>query len=345
MLCPAWTVRIVITSDVIPATSTPLLTVDHLSINFKTTAGTVAAARDVSFVVNAGETVGLVGESGSGKTVTALSILRLLPGTARVNSGTIRFGDEDLLRVGRRRLKQVRGGEIGIVFQDPMTALNPVLTVGHQLAETLRAHRSLADEAVKTPVELLEMVEIPDAKRRVTEYPHQFSGGMRQRAMIAMALSCGPKLLIADEPTTAVDVTIQAQILDLLHRLKQEIGMAMLLITHDFGVVAGSADAINVMYAGTVVELGPVAQVFTTPRHPYTEGLLKSIPKLGVPKGIRLDAIKGHPPDSGDIATGCPFRPRCPYALERCIKEEPPLMSVANRQAAACWVDIRAQEP
>jgi oligopeptide/dipeptide ABC transporter ATP-binding protein len=303
----------------------------------------VPAVRNVSFTVSHGETVGLVGESGSGKTVTALSILRLLPPSASIASGEVTFGGEDLVRAKRRRLNQVRGGEIGMIFQDPTATLNPVLTVGHQLTETLRVHRSLSRRAAaKEAVDLLTMVEIPDARRRVGEYPHQFSGGMRQRATIAMALSCRPKLLIADEPTTALDVTVQAQILELLQRLKKELGMAMLLITHDFGVVAGVADHINVMYAGAIVESGPVETVFESPRHPYTEGLLKSIPKIGIQKTVKLDAIAGHPPEHGAITKGCSFQPRCRYAIERCLQEEPALLPVGAAQSSACWVDIRS---
>src|SRR5581483_8694941 len=261
----------------------PLLEVVDLSIEFRTNAGVVPAARDVSLSVTEGETVGLVGESGSGKTATALAILRLLPRSEQV-TGAVKFLGEDLLRVSRRRINQVRGAQIGFVFQDPASTLNPVMTVGEQIAEVLRVHRRLGRRsAERETVALLKMVEIPDAARRSREYPHQFSGGMRQRATIAMALSCQPKLLIADEPTTALDVTIQAQILDLLDRLKDELHMALLLITHDFGVVAGSSDRISVMYAGRVVESGLVAEVFDRPAHPYTECLLGSIPDMGVP--------------------------------------------------------------
>ena len=323
-------------------TAPPLLTINHLAVAFKTTSGIVPAAQDVSLIVREGETVGLIGESGSGKTVTAMCILRLLPASATLSSGEIWFGKEDLLRVKRRRLREIRGGEIGMIFQDPMTALNPVLTVGRQLSETLKTHRSLEGvAATKAAIDLLSMVEIPDAKRRATEYPHQFSGGMRQRAMIAMALSCRPRLLIADEPTTALDVTVQAQILELLERLKQDLGMAMLLITHDFGVVAGAAESINVMYAGRIVESGSVEQIFESPRHPYTEGLLKAIPKLGVAKDVKLDAVRGQPPEHLARLTGCPFHPRCPYVLDRCMTDDPPLVPVSNGHSAACWVDIR----
>lgn len=323
-----------------------LLEIQNLSVAFRTKARVIPVVRGVSLDIRERETVGLVGESGSGKSVTALSILRLLPPAAVSSAEMMRFDAVDLGLADRRLLRRIRGAEIGIVFQDPMTSLNPVLTVGHQISETLRVHLGMdKGTAAARAVELLEMVEIPGARKRFSEYPHQFSGGMRQRAMIAMALSCGPKLLIADEATTALDVTIQAQILDLLRRLQRDLGMAMLLITHDFGVVAGIADTINVMYAGRIVETGPVDLVFSDPRHPYTRGLLKSLPELGVSKSSRLWSIDGIPPDSGDLVSGCPFRPRCLDAVARCGETEPPLLEVAPVQLAACWVAAGQIEP
>lgn len=295
--------------------------------------------RGVSLQVHEGETVGIVGESGSGKSVTALSVLRLLAAPPAHVSGLVRFKGEDLLHANRQRLRQVRGGEIGFIFQDPMSSLNPTLRVGRQIGEAVETHLGLSRRAgAKRAIELLELVGIPDAARRSLGYPHQFSGGMRQRVMIAMALSCRPQLVIADEPTTALDVTIQAQILELLRRLQEEMGMALLLITHDFGVVAGMVDSINVMYAGQVVERGPVSDVFQAPGHPYTEGLLNSMPELGVDKHTSLRAIPGSPIDSSQAPDGCPFRPRCRYAVPRCAAENPPLMRFGVNQRIACWV-------
>ena len=316
-----------------------LLEVDCLSVDFRSSEGSRPAVRCVSLQVHERQTVGIVGESGSGKSATALAVLRLLPSPPALITGRAVFKGEDLFTARADRLRHVRGGEIGVVFQDPMSSLNPALTVGFQITEAVRTHMRIGTRASgERAVELLDLVGIPDARRRSNNYPHQFSGGMRQRVMIAMALSCQPSLLIADEPTTALDVTIQAQILELLRRLQHELGMALLLITHDFGVVAGMVDTIHVMYAGQVVETGPVEDVFRHPRHPYTEGLLRSLPTLGVDKHTALPAIAGNPTDASHAPAGCPFQPRCPVAIERCVTDNPPLMSWQRRQEVACWV-------
>jgi oligopeptide/dipeptide ABC transporter ATP-binding protein len=268
-----------------------------------------------------------------------MALLGLLPRPAgRVLAGRAMFGGVDLLRLPPRQLRDLRGNRIAMIFQDPLSSLNPVLTVGRQLTEQLKRHRNVSRAAARErAVELLALVGIPDARRRFGEYPHQMSGGMRQRVMIAMALSCEPDLLIADEPTTALDVTIQAQILDLLQRLRRELGMALLLITHDLGVVAGVTDRVAVMYAGRVVETGPTEHVLSQPQHPYTRGLLNSLPRLDQPRGTPLVPVEGSPPDLGATIAGCPFRPRCPYAIERCT-QDPPLIDLEHGQAAACWV-------
>jgi oligopeptide transport system ATP-binding protein len=325
---------------ILPRSPELVLDVRHLSVSFPMASGEkLRAVRDVSFSIRRGESVGLVGESGSGKSVTALAILRLLPVAPRGVGGKVLFGTDDLLQLDGRHLRRIRGGRIGTVFQDPMSSLNPVLTVGRQISEMVRLHRHLdARAAERRTVELLERVEIPDAARRAGQYPHEFSGGMRQRAMIAMALSCDPELLIADEPTTALDVTIQAQILDLLRRLRQEMNMSILLITHDFGVVAGTTDRVNVMYAGRIVEAGLVDDVFERPQHPYTQGLLASLPRLGVSKLEPLTAIAGSPPDPRHLSSGCPFRPRCSQAIDRCVDDDPPLEAITGHTSAACWV-------
>ena len=316
-----------------------LLEIDRLTVDFGTGRRARPAVRGVSLRVYERQTVGIVGESGSGKSATALAILRLLPSPPAVITGRAIFKGDDLLKATSDRLRHVRGGEIGVVFQDPMSSLNPALTVGFQIAEALRVHTGMSRHAsAARAIELLELVGIPDARTRSQNYPHQFSGGMRQRAMIAMALSCRPVLLIADEPTTALDVTIQAQILELLRRLRDEFGMALLLITHDFGVVAGMVDTIHVMYAGQVVETGPVKDVFRHPGHPYTDGLLHSLPQLGVDKHSLLPAIEGNPTDASHALPGCPFRPRCPIAVDRCAIDNPPLMRFGATQLVACWV-------
>jgi oligopeptide transport system ATP-binding protein len=328
----------------------PLLDVRDLTTYFFTSAGVVRAVDGVSFSLAQGEAIGLVGESGCGKSVSALSIMRLVPSPpGRTVSGQVLFDGRDLLQLSEAELRRVRGAEIAMVFQDPMTSLNPVLPIGLQLVEALEFHRGMTrDAARRRAVELLDLVGIPAARRRIDDYPHQFSGGMRQRVMIAMAISCEPKLLIADEPTTALDVTIQAQILELLRRLRRELGMALILITHDLGVVAGICDRVNVMYAGKVVEAAEVDGAFGDPRHPYTLGLLNSVPRIDRPIGARLIPIEGMPPDLAGERAGCPFAPRCRFRIDRCV-EDPPLLQVAEDGAvphrAACWVDVRTAAP
>jgi oligopeptide/dipeptide ABC transporter ATP-binding protein len=299
----------------------------------------VRAVRGLSYRLAPGEALGLVGESGSGKSVSALSLLRLLPEkSARITSGTARFEGIDLLAIPRSQLEDIRGDRIGFVFQDPLVYLNPVLTVGEQIVESLRRHRGTSKEAAADrAAALLTLVGIPNARARLGDYPHQFSGGMRQRAMIAMALACDPVLLVADEPTTALDVTIQAQILDLLRQLRREQGMALLIITHDLGVVAGITDRLAVMYAGRVVETGPTRDLLRTPRHPYTAGLLRSLPRLDQPRQAELTPIEGSPPDLAAELTGCPFRPRCARALDRCATDDPPMAPAGDARGVACW--------
>jgi oligopeptide transport system ATP-binding protein len=320
----------------------PLLEVNDLRTQFFTQDGVVKAVNGVSFVLHEGEALGLVGESGCGKSVSALSLMRLIPNPpGRIVGGQVLFDGRDLLRIKEDDMRKVRGNDMAMIFQDPMTSLNPVLTVGRQIGEALELHKGMDGSAARRrTIELLELVGIPSASARVDDYPHQFSGGMRQRVMIAMALSCEPKLLIADEPTTALDVTIQAQILDLIKRLRQELGMAIIMITHDLGVVAGIADRINVMYAGYIVETGSVDEIFHNPRHPYTLGLLKSIPRLDEPRKEKLVPIEGLPPDLVDAPPGCPFQPRCVYAIERCGPENPSLEPVVPGHKIACWVDV-----
>ena len=323
----------------------PLLEVVDLQTHFRTPDGVVKAVDGVSFTVDKGETLGIVGESGSGKSVTSLSIMRLVPQPAgRIVGGEIRFNGVDLLRHDEREMRRVRSRQIGMVFQDPMTSLNPVLTVERQLTETLELHMGLRGRAARRrAVELLDLVGIPSPEKRLDDLPHQFSGGMRQRVMIAMALSCSPQLLIADEPTTALDVTIQAQILELIAKLQAELGMAVLLITHDLGVVAGMADRIIVMYAGRVVEAGPTEAIFAGPRMPYTIGLLQSVPRLDEERGHRLKPIRGAPPDLIELPAGCcPFAPRCDFVQPACKRQLPLLRSVAPGQRAACIFDVGA---
>ena len=300
-----------------PRSPTPDLSVQHLTTVFDLAGGVAPAVIDVSFDVKAGETLCLVGESGSGKSVTALSILRLVQRPGRIAGGRIVFKGRDLLTLEEPEIQKVRGAQIALIFQEPMTALNPVFTIGNQIEETLMVHGIARGRAARErAIELLEAVSIPDPQRRVRDYPHQLSGGLRQRALIALALSCGPALVIADEPTTALDVTIQAQILDLLRDLKQRLGLALLLITHDLGVVAEMADRVAVMYAGRIVEEAPVRDLFRDPRHPYTRGLLASMP--GGARGSRLQAIHGTVPPIGQLPPGCAFAPRCPYRFEPC---------------------------
>jgi oligopeptide/dipeptide ABC transporter ATP-binding protein len=321
-----------------PPAPRPLLEIRDLRVSFHTDAGPVPAVRGVDMGLSEGETLALVGESGCGKSVTALSILRLVatpPGS--YDGGEIRFEGVDLLRVSEERIREVRGNDVAMIFQEPMTSLNPVFSVGDQVAEAIELHQRVgAAEARTRAVEALRRVGIPAPEQRVDEYPHQMSGGMRQRVMIAMALACNPRLLIADEPTTALDVTIQAQILELIAQLQRELGMAVLLITHDLGVVAETAHRVAVMYAGRVVEEAGVGELFDRPRHPYTAGLLRSRPRLDVGAG-RLVPIEGTVPDALHVPTGCAFHPRCPLAIPRCESEIPPLTGSAGRRFA-CWV-------
>jgi oligopeptide/dipeptide ABC transporter ATP-binding protein len=321
----------------------PLLAVDDLRVEFWTSRGTVYAVNGISFDIAAGETLAIVGESGCGKSVTALATLGLLSRAGRVVGGTARFGGRDLLHLPDRAMRRIRGKDIAIIFQDPMTSLNPVLTIGRQIREALETHFDVnRKEAEKRAVELLDGVGIPSAKARVDDYPHQFSGGMRQRAMIAMALACKPKLLIADEPTTALDVTIQAQILNVLRELVSGQGTALILITHDLGVVAGMCDRVNVMYSGMFVETGSADQVFDTPRHPYTLGLLQSVPRLDTPRGRKLRPIEGAPRDMLHQPTECPFAPRCTYEVPQSREEVPRLVQVEPGHHVACFNPVPA---
>jgi oligopeptide/dipeptide ABC transporter ATP-binding protein len=320
-----------------------LLSVDALRVEFWTQRGTVYAVNGVSFDIAAGETLGIVGESGCGKSVTSLAILGLLPRAGRVASGSAVFDGRELIGLSDRELRRIRGSEIAMIFQDPMTSLNPVLTVGRQIRETLETHFGLSrKEAQARAVDLLEQVGIPEARRRASDYPHQFSGGMRQRAMIAMALACEPKLLIADEPTTALDVTIQAQILDLLRTLVAERNTALIMITHDLGVVAGLCERVHVMYGGMVMETGSAEDVFRSPRHPYTLGLLQSVPRLDTPRGRKLHPIEGAPRDMLRPPAACPFAPRCTYEVEQSRREVPPLFEVAPGHRVACFNPVPA---
>ncbi|MGZ8981985.1 MAG: ABC transporter ATP-binding protein [Burkholderiaceae bacterium] len=326
---------------------TPLLRVDNLKTHFHTRDGVVRAVDGVSFDVMPGETLAIVGESGCGKSVTAMSILRLLPmPPARIAAGRIEFDGRNLLDLSEPDMRKVRGNAISMIFQEPMTSLNPVLTIGRQISEALVLHRGLSEKAAMTrAAEMLRKVHIPEAERRLTQYPHELSGGMRQRVMIAMALACGPRLLIADEPTTALDVTIQAQILELMRELREETGASMILITHDLGVVAEVAHRVVVMYAGRKVEEAPIEELFAAPRHPYTRGLLGSMPHLGDSvneTGKRLVEIPGMVPSLKEPAPGCLFAPRCPNAGERCVTEAPPLELHAPGHSAACWHPVAA---
>ncbi len=324
------------------SSTAPLLSVHDLRTHFFTRTGVVKAVDGVSFDLLPGETLGIVGESGSGKSVTALSIMRLIPSPpGRIVSGKLLFDDRDLLSLKKGALRQMRGSEISMIFQDPMTSLNPVFTIGYQLEETLKAHTRLSRrQAHMRAIELLDHVGIPAAEKRVKDYPHNFSGGMRQRVVIAIALACNPKLIIADEPTTALDVTIQAQILDLLRALSKDFHTSVLLITHDLGVVASMCDRIVVMYGGKVLETGTVDEIFKQAKQPYTQGLLHSIPRMDQPRGEFLQPIPGSPPDMLHPPKGCPFMPRCPLAVERCVVEMPPLTRIgeSHTHEAACWV-------
>ena len=323
--------------------SEPLLSVRGLTAGFDIQGRFVPAVINVSFDVSPGETLCIVGESGSGKSVTALSIIRLVPPPGRVTTGTLMFGGRELMTFDERAMQRVRGAEIGFVFQEPMTALNPVMTIGSQIEETLRVHdRATRRTARAKAVELLDAVSVPEPQRRIVEYPHQLSGGLRQRALIAMALACEPKLLIADEPTTALDVTIQAQILDLLRTMQKRLGLALLLITHDLGVVAEMADRVCVMYAGRIVEHSPVKDLFADPKHPYTRGLLASIP--GGAPGTRLRAIEGTVPPLGSLPPGCSFTPRCPDRFEPCPKAHPGDTVFERGRTVKCYLHGPAVE-
>jgi oligopeptide/dipeptide ABC transporter ATP-binding protein len=318
----------------------PLLDVRHLSTQFTTRGGIVRAVDDVSWDVREGETVALVGESGCGKSVSALSVMRLVAAPAgRIVGGEIWFGGRDLLRLSEEEMRRVRGREIAMVFQEPMTSLNPVLSVGRQLTEGVEIHLGANPARARARAEeLLHMVGIPDPPRRLRQYPHQFSGGMRQRMMIAMALACEPSLVLADEPTTALDVTIQAQILELMKSLSRRLGVAMLIITHNLGVVARYADRVNVMYAGRIMEQGSAKELYTHPRHPYTLGLLRSVPRLDAPRRARLEPIDGQPPDLARLPPGCAFAPRCAFRVERCLAERPVLRPAGDDgHVSACW--------
>ncbi|MCD5400639.1 MAG: ABC transporter ATP-binding protein [Dehalococcoidia bacterium] len=316
-----------------------LLEVKDLATHFFTQDGVVKAVDGISYNLAEGEVLGVVGESGCGKSVHALSIMRLVanpPG--RIVDGEILFEGEDLLNMDDSEMRHIRGNRIAMVFQEPMTSLNPVLTIGRQLTETLELHQNMArQEARARAAELLQTVGIPDAESRLSDYPHQFSGGMRQRVMIAMALSCNPRLIIADEPTTALDVTIQAQILELMRDLAEEFGTAMVIITHNLGVVARYAHRVVVMYAGKIVETGTAHDIYRNPRHPYTLALLNSVPRLDATERVRLDAIQGLPPDLVDLPQGCSFAPRCKYAYERCTQETPILVETDTNHTSACW--------
>ncbi|MBS0639386.1 MAG: ABC transporter ATP-binding protein [Acetobacteraceae bacterium] len=316
----------------------PVLEVSGLSTVFHTRTGTVRAVQDVSFSVEPGETMAVVGESGCGKTMMALSLMRLIPSPpGEITAGSVRVAGTDLLKLDEPTMRDMRGSQIAMIFQEPMTALNPLLTVGKQIAEMVTLHEKVSGRAAKErAVEMLHHVKIPEPRRRAGEYPHQMSGGMRQRAMIAMALACKPKVLIADEPTTALDVTIQAQVLDLIDDLRQELGTAVVLITHDLGVVAEVADRMIVMYAGRKVEEGTVAELFAHPRHPYLQGLLNSVPRVGQPK--RLQEIAGTVPPLSNLPPGCAFAPRCPSAVAQCRDAIPPLDEKRPGHRAACWV-------
>ena len=318
----------------------PLLDVRDLQTQFSTSGGVVRAVDGVSWDVRAGETVALVGESGCGKSVSALSVMRLVSAPAgRIVGGEVRFKGRDLLGLSDEEMRKIRGRDIAMIFQEPMTSLNPVLTIGRQLTESLEIHLGMTPEQARARAgEILGLVGIADADRRLRQYPHQFSGGMRQRIMIAMAVACHPSLILADEPTTALDVTIQAQILELMKDLSRRFGVAMLIITHNLGVVARYADRVNVMYAGRIIERGTARELYANPRHPYTLGLLRSVPRLDEPRRARLDPIEGQPPDLTRLPSGCAFTPRCAISVERCRVEIPPLRVVnGGGHVSACW--------
>ena len=316
-----------------------LLEVKNLKTHFFTMEGVVKAVDGVSYELNEGETLGLVGESGCGKSVSALSVMRLIPDPpGKIIDGEILLDGEDILKIDMEGMREVRGAKIAMVFQEPKTTLNPVLTVERQLTETLQLHMGMSKlESQRERVNLLTRVGIPDPEIRIKQYPHQFSGGMRQRVMIAMALSCNPRLIIADEPTTALDVTIQAQILDLMKSLTTELGVALIVITHNLGVVARYADRVNIMYAGKVIERGEAREIYANPRHPYTVGLLRSVPRLDLPRRAKLDPIEGQPPDLINLPPGCAFRERCRWAVDKCATDTPELVETSDGHLSACF--------
>jgi len=329
------------------STSDHLLELKNLTTRFYTEDGVVHAVSGVSYALEEGDTLGVVGESGCGKSVHALSVMRLIPiPPGRIEEGEVFFRGRDLLKLSDDEMRHVRGAQIAMVFQDPMTSLNPVLTVGFQIMEALKLHQGMSDEEARDRAgELLAMVGIPEAAQRLDDYPHQFSGGMRQRVMIAIALSCHPQILIADEPTTALDVTIQAQIIDIINRLRDELDMSIIWITHDLGIIAGIADRVLVMYGGFIVEEAPVKELYSNPKHPYTQGLLGSLPKIGKRDANRLVSIKGQPPSLPEDPQYCPFFPRCLYAIDKCRQENPIMFSIDHSHSVACWWDIEKGEP
>ena len=324
-----------------------LLEVNDLQTRFHTPEGSVYALNGISYRLDEGETLAVVGESGCGKSVSMLSILGLIPTPpGEIVNGSALYRGIDLLQITESQLERIRGKEIAMIFQDPMTSLNPVLTVGRQITESLRTHMAMnPEQATQRAIALLESVGIPDAARRLSDYPHQFSGGMRQRVMIAMALSCAPSVLIADEPTTALDVTIQAQIVELVIRMRQQMGMAIIWISHDLGVVAGMADRVSVMYAGYIIEEAGVDSLYEDPRHPYTLALLAALPRADRRRDHRLKSIPGAPPSLHAQPRGCPFAPRCEFAIDRCWSENPALEPVTAGHRIACWVDVRTGAP
>jgi oligopeptide/dipeptide ABC transporter ATP-binding protein len=319
-----------------------LLSVNNLSVHFSTGNGIVKAVDRISYDLNTGETLGIVGESGCGKSVSALSLLRLIPNPpGKIVDGEILFEGRDLLKASKEEICDIRGNKIAMIFQEPMTSLNPVLTIGQQVAEPLMVHQQLKKkQAAAEAVKALKKVHIPDSGMRLADYPHQFSGGMRQRAMIAMGLTCAPKIIIADEPTTALDVTIQAQLLTLMKQLTVETGAALIIITHNLGIIARYADRVNVMYAGRIVEKASAADLYKYPKHPYTIGLMASVPKLDQDVKARLQPIEGQPPDLADLPEGCAFHPRCRHSIEQCRVNAPPLRTISDDHEIACWVDV-----
>lgn len=316
-----------------------LLSVKDLKTYFYTKDGVVKAVDGIDFEINKGETLGMVGESGCGKSVSALSVMRLLPiPPAKIMDGKIYLKERNILKISEPAMRKIRGRNISMIFQEPMTSLNPVHTIGEQISEAIRLHQGLSKkESQEKTLEMLKLVEIPESSRRLKEYPHQMSGGMRQRVMIAMALSCNPELLIADEPTTALDVTIQAQILDLIRKLQKDLGTSVLIITHDLGVIAEMADRVIVVYAGKAIESADVGEIFRNPRHPYTRALLKSLPRLDMDREVKLEVIKGMVPDALSFPVGCRFHPRCSFVRKKCRREEPALVDVIEGHQVRCW--------